>query len=507
MKNSLHAVVAFFVLLSFNNATAKEPVITLNGNSDTTINVYHGYQDEGVTAFDVEDGDLTSSVVVNTYLDTSFIGDYYIKYYVTDTDGNQTVVTRSVKVRDLEKPKITYLGEDSSCVGLNIPHKSSDVTAKDNYDTRIGSAIRYSTNIDVTKMGTYWEKFWATDFSGNTSDTLYTTVIVSADCTPPALTLIGAADTTILQYSIWSDPGAVAFDMNGNDLSSKITVTGYVDTRKARDQFKLQYSVSDTHGNTSMIERRVTILAPCYPIIRVQSDTIQIDVNYPYNAYSGVYDISCNSEIHVTNNVNPFRLGSYNATYTTTSYSGHSDTADIVVQVVDLESPTIRSKSGPIVKIAKNDVYDPRDHIILSDNYDAPFDLIKNLVVSYNDVDVNTEGVYSTVFRVTDLSGNMSKKFTLFTSVEASILSLQTINDKQSVKIYPNPSSESFTVESETDKQISGIRMYSCLGQLVYAENFSNYKVTIKQDSIPKGLYTLEILMNEESSFRKLIIE
>ncbi|MGL5021078.1 MAG: immunoglobulin-like domain-containing protein [Mycoplasmatales bacterium] len=53
----------------------------------------------GVSATDLEDGDLTSKILYSTLRTSSFdVGEYQVRYSVTDSDGNNTIGERNVKV-------------------------------------------------------------------------------------------------------------------------------------------------------------------------------------------------------------------------------------------------------------------------------------------------------------------------------------------------------------------------------------------------------------------------
>jgi len=74
------------------------PVITIIGNNPNRsyINMYN---DEGATASDNIDGDLTSNIVtVNTITNNRKVGNYTVTYTVTDSAGNTTVVVRNVTI-------------------------------------------------------------------------------------------------------------------------------------------------------------------------------------------------------------------------------------------------------------------------------------------------------------------------------------------------------------------------------------------------------------------------
>lgn len=100
-----------------NDATA--PIITLKGEERIVISYGSTYVDAGFTATDNVDGDLTASVVVETQLDTSKIGEYTVNYTVKDKNGNIGQATRIVVVQTQSNEqttnptgKIVYLSFD-----------------------------------------------------------------------------------------------------------------------------------------------------------------------------------------------------------------------------------------------------------------------------------------------------------------------------------------------------------------------------------------------------------
>jgi hypothetical protein len=80
------------------------PVITLLGKSPVETGWGYPYQDAGATATDKEDGDLTAKIVITNSVDSSLVGTYFVKYNVTDSDGNKAKeVTREVTVSYFRK--------------------------------------------------------------------------------------------------------------------------------------------------------------------------------------------------------------------------------------------------------------------------------------------------------------------------------------------------------------------------------------------------------------------
>jgi len=92
-------VVLTVIFFSCKKDHGNAPVITLLGNNPAHTGVGYPYIDAGATASDKEDGDLTSKIVVKSNVDTSAVGNYYVKYNVTDSNGNKAKeVSREVIV-------------------------------------------------------------------------------------------------------------------------------------------------------------------------------------------------------------------------------------------------------------------------------------------------------------------------------------------------------------------------------------------------------------------------
>ena len=86
-------------IITVSDVDENAPVISLLGSPVVTIYQGDTYTDAGATALDDVDGDITSSIVVTNPVDTNVIGDYTLRYNVTDSAGNPAQeVTRLVHV-------------------------------------------------------------------------------------------------------------------------------------------------------------------------------------------------------------------------------------------------------------------------------------------------------------------------------------------------------------------------------------------------------------------------
>ena len=101
---------AYGSILSFPTSTCsapqnQRPVITLNGSSNININVGQTYTELGASAFDQEDGNITSKISISGFVNSGVAGTYTITYNVSDSQGLAAVpVTRTVTVTSVQNP-------------------------------------------------------------------------------------------------------------------------------------------------------------------------------------------------------------------------------------------------------------------------------------------------------------------------------------------------------------------------------------------------------------------
>ena len=74
------------------------PVIALNGPASLTLASGDTYVEEGATATDDIDGDVTATVVITGSVNTAVVGTYSVTYTANDRAGNRTSTVRSVQV-------------------------------------------------------------------------------------------------------------------------------------------------------------------------------------------------------------------------------------------------------------------------------------------------------------------------------------------------------------------------------------------------------------------------
>ena len=75
------------------------PVISLYGSAAIQLEIGDNFQEPGASAFDPEDGNISSQIEITGNVDTTQEGEYVLRYNVSDSDGNDAnEVTRTVSV-------------------------------------------------------------------------------------------------------------------------------------------------------------------------------------------------------------------------------------------------------------------------------------------------------------------------------------------------------------------------------------------------------------------------
>lgn len=120
------------------------------------------YEEEGFTAIDNYDGDITSSV-------TSEEKDGVVIYKVADSSGNETVVERTIVYKDVIAPVITLKGKKSITLNVGDSYKEPGFSAEDECDGDISKAVSVDGEVNTKKAGTYVVSYTVKDSSGNES--------------------------------------------------------------------------------------------------------------------------------------------------------------------------------------------------------------------------------------------------------------------------------------------------------------------------------------------------
>ncbi|MBE5819677.1 MAG: DUF5011 domain-containing protein [Clostridiales bacterium] len=133
------------------------PAITLKGAATITLEVGGKYTEQGATATDNKDGDLTSKIQISGTVDVTKAGTYKIDYTVQDAAGNSTTVSRTVVVKEkaVTKPAISLRGGEVVILELNQEYSEPGYSATDSNDGDLTDKVEVTgaDKIDASKPG------------------------------------------------------------------------------------------------------------------------------------------------------------------------------------------------------------------------------------------------------------------------------------------------------------------------------------------------------------------
>ncbi|WP_197914086.1 glycosyl hydrolase family 18 protein [Listeria sp. PSOL-1] len=321
------------VLYGDDSHVNNEPV--LSGVQDKTIYINDSFDPlAGVTAADKEDGDLTSKIKVDGSVNTKEAGVYTLVYTVSDSEGATTKATRKITVNKVSALVISGIKDTEISMGDTFD-KLAGITAKDGKGKDITSKIKVSGTVDTNVAGTYTLTYSVTDDYNQTSEAKRQ-ITVSPVAAP---VISGVKDTTISMGDTFDKlAGVTAKDGKGKDITSKIKVSGTVDTNVA-GTYTLTYSVTDDYNQTSEAKRQITVSPIAAPVISGAKD-VTINVGDDFNPLTGVtakdgkgQDIT--SKINVSGKVDTKVAGAYKLTYSVTDSYNQTAKAERTVTVRD----------------------------------------------------------------------------------------------------------------------------------------------------------------------------
>ena len=135
------------------------------------------YADPGASAYDIVDGDVTSSIGVIAPPSIGLPGTYQFLFSASDHSGNTAHAIRVVNVVDDVAPVITIIGDNLIALTVGDTYTDAGATATDNVDGDITNKIVASSNVTTAVAGSYPITYSVTDSSGNRTSAVRTIVV------------------------------------------------------------------------------------------------------------------------------------------------------------------------------------------------------------------------------------------------------------------------------------------------------------------------------------------
>jgi hypothetical protein len=392
------------------------PVIGLNGNPTINIECGTGYVDQGATATDACNGNLTSAINVSgATIDASVPGQYFVTYTVSDIAGNPAVpVQRTVNVVDTMPPVITVNGSDMTLECGVSSFTDPGATANDmcagGVPVTVGGDV-----VDPDNAGVYVITYDATD--GLNAALQQTRTVTVQDTLGPVITLNGSPVDSVVVNQPYVDAGATATDACEGAVA--VTVTGLPVNTSSVGTRTIDYNAVDGGGRpAATVTRTVNVVAGNPPVITLNgSATVAVECGGNYTdagaTASDVEDGNVTAGIIVGGDtVDAATPGVYVITFDVTDSSGNP--APQVVRTV-----TVQDTVAPILSLVGNAIETVEcasayvdDGATATDTCDDDSAVTAAIQVSGLPINTQQKGPHTITYTVSDSEGNAATPIT-----------------------------------------------------------------------------------------------
>ena len=193
------------------------PVITLNSVEGHYTLHGEAYDEEGFTAVDGYDGDITDRVTVAEK-------DGIVTYTVEDSSGNQTSVQREIYYYDPVPPELKLVGNAVVYLIYGVSYKEPGYSATDNIEGDITDKVTVSGSVDSYSPGNYTLTYTVSDEYENVVSLTRTVVVRPKPYTPPTVT----PDGRVIYLTFDDGPGVYTDQLLAVLAKYNVKVTFFV---------------------------------------------------------------------------------------------------------------------------------------------------------------------------------------------------------------------------------------------------------------------------------------
>lgn len=194
------------------------PQILLSSSSETYVIPGESYQEEGYTAWDNYDGDITDRVIREEKHGR-------VSYFVEDSSGNGAEAVREIVYYDPIPPELTLKGDTSITLTVGNHYEEPGYSASDNVDGDLTDRVEVSGSVNRNKAGTYQITYTVADGYGNTA-TAVRTVVMKAKPKPKPVIINPTGKTVYLTFD--DGPSAYTRELLGILKKYNVKATFFV---------------------------------------------------------------------------------------------------------------------------------------------------------------------------------------------------------------------------------------------------------------------------------------
>ena len=223
----------------------------LEGSNPVVLSIDESYEEPGYILESCRRNNCTKiddSVTLTSNLDSKTIGVYTINYEYKHNDKKYNL-TRTIRVKDNIPPELNLKGKESVFLCPNKEYTEEGYKAKDNYDGDLTNQVEVERKEDKIV-------YRIVDSSGN--EVTKERKLLKNNPTKPTIKLKGSSKITVIRGKAYNEPGYTASEACGVDLTSKVEVSGKVDTN-TNNTYTISYKVKDNYGNETTEKRTVVV--------------------------------------------------------------------------------------------------------------------------------------------------------------------------------------------------------------------------------------------------------
>ncbi|MFA7075766.1 MAG: immunoglobulin-like domain-containing protein, partial [Candidatus Izemoplasmatales bacterium] len=326
---------------------------------------------EGITAFDAEDGDITSRIQYSGNVNPMAEGEYNATYTVVDDDGNVDTVTVTITVvyTDTQGPLLAGVGDKTIYVG-EVFNALDGVSANDTIDGVVD--VTYTGEVNIWAEDDYELVYSASDESDNETTKTRVITVSFGDFVFGDSTTYELADLTLAEevYSTPALSGGVI-----NDAIANFTYVKVVIDVLASEAGTLNISLGEEVGSVTEID--VTAAQESFTVYYVIDESLT----------DALFSVDTNG-----------------TTLTDLSVDvSFAEVKDLVAPVLSVPTPEI----AYIVNYSLDGLEAAlRSQVTAVDDIDG--NITSLIEIDFASLDLTEAGEYDVIYSVTDAGGNES---------------------------------------------------------------------------------------------------
>lgn len=427
------------------NVSNNQPVINAN---DVTITEGTSFDPmSGVSATDVENGNLTNKITYESDVKTDKPGTYHVTYTVVDNSNFHASKEITVKVVSAELPTIEAENRE---VNQFEEFEYMDGVKANAYDgTDLTDSITYEETVNTEVAGTYEVTYKVKDSKGKEASKTITVTVI-----PNEKPVINASDKEIYLNSEFNPlEGVTASDKEDGEITD-IKYDGEVKT-DVIGNYNITYTVQDKNGQVTTKTITVKVIANQLPVINASDKTIYL--NSDFDPLEGVTatdeeDGKIEKIDVIKNDVKTDTEGKYDVTYSVTDSYNQTVTKTITVTVTEK-------------------VLEKKDGLFYMDylkNVDGNLQLKGYNTIQGIDNNLNTDIKYTLILRNIDTDQTFEQEATRITDTTEMTKSIYSLDGKD--------------------------------------YTYSWFKINIDFSSLPQGNYTMSIRSSSDDYYSQSIV-